>query len=327
MISLQYELTTYKKFIEDLARFLGTAIVDNTVHIPETTGTGYMKLIELPDGVEALISRFRLKHDMLLERKKDNTEYYTFCCEEIVDVKGFSITIEADTYQSENNDHSALYLTSFLYDVGYFLQRDAQVNSLRVLLHPEWLKKYLAFDKDQDVLQQYLDLKTAGVLYRKMDAETRHLFTEILKEDAEGQPMLYYYSRILRLIEKFSAALDEQTLRQPRTLDFSSDDIERVRKVEATLTSDFSVPAPTIPELAKAVALSESKLKTLFKTVYGLPPFEYFQKHRMEKARVMLLSKEYSIKDVGYALGYANLSNFTLAFKKQFGQLPSDLLK
>jgi len=47
----------------------------------------------------------------------------------------------------------------------------------------------------------------------------------------------------------------------------------------------------------------------------------------MEKARVMLLSREYSIKDVGYAVGFVNLSNFTLAFKKQFGQLPSDLLK
>jgi AraC-like DNA-binding protein len=47
----------------------------------------------------------------------------------------------------------------------------------------------------------------------------------------------------------------------------------------------------------------------------------------MDKARTMLLTGQYSIKDVGYALGYTNLSNFTLAFKKAFGLLPSDLLK
>jgi AraC-like DNA-binding protein len=84
---------------------------------------------------------------------------------------------------------------------------------------------------------------------------------------------------------------------------------------------------PTIKELAKEVAMSESKLKKIFKTVFGLPPYEYFQKHRMQKARIMLLSGDHSIKDVGYTLGYSNLSNFTLAFKKEFKMLPSDLLK
>lgn len=312
--------------MEDLAEFLGAEFANNTVQFPEATGSGYMKLVELPDGVEALISHFRLKHDMLLERKKDNSEYYTFCCEEIKDVTGFSITIESDTYALEQNGQSALYLTSFLYDVGYSLKKNTLVNSIRVLLKPEWMKKYLGFDKGQGVLQQYLELKTAGVLYKKIDAEARQLFSELLKND-KSNSTLYYYSRLLRLIEKFSASLDEQMLRQPKTMEFSSDDIERIRKIETRLISDFSVPPPTIPELAKSVALSESKLKSLFKAVYGLPPFEYFQKHRMEKARVMLLSNKYSIKDVGYALGYVNLSNFTLAFKKQFGQLPSELLK
>jgi AraC-like DNA-binding protein len=47
----------------------------------------------------------------------------------------------------------------------------------------------------------------------------------------------------------------------------------------------------------------------------------------MQKAKMMLLSGNYSIKDVGYTLGYSNLSNFTLAFKKEFGQLPSEVLK
>jgi AraC-like DNA-binding protein len=83
---------------------------------------------------------------------------------------------------------------------------------------------------------------------------------------------------------------------------------------------------PTIKELAREAAMSESKLKKIFKTVYGLPPYEYYQRQRMEKARLMLLSGNYSVKDIGYTLGYANLSNFTLAFKKVFGKVPSQLL-
>lgn len=326
MIALQYELTTYKKFLEDIANFLGLKIVDNAIHFPEQIGNGFMKLIVLPGGVEAILSHFRLNHDFLLERKKDDTEYYTFCCEEIKEVTEFSMTIESDTFEMKDDGRSAMYLTSFLYDVGYSIKSNAIASSVRVFLTPEWVKNYLGFARKEEVLQQYLELKTAGILYKKVDAESALMMNELLKEKSP-QSLLFYHTRILRLLDTFANWLTEEIIRHPTTMNISAKDIERVREIESKLTSDFSAPPPTIPELAKSIAISESKLKTLFKTVYGLPPYEYFQKHRMEKARLMLLSKKYSIKDVGYAVGYANLSNFTLAFKKQFNQLPSDLLK
>jgi AraC-like DNA-binding protein len=46
----------------------------------------------------------------------------------------------------------------------------------------------------------------------------------------------------------------------------------------------------------------------------------------MNKAKAMLLSKKYNVKEVGMDLGYSNLSNFAKAFRKSFDQLPSDLL-
>jgi AraC-like DNA-binding protein len=327
MIEIKYDLTTYHKFLADFSKYLGTKIIDDTLYIPENAGYGYLKHIELANGAEALLSNLQLTQDLFLERKKNKTEFYTFCCEFISDLKEFSMTIESDTYRLEKNDISAMYLTSFLYDVGYYLRKGSMVNSIRILLSPEWMKKNLAFDKKREVLQQYLELKTAGVLFKKLDAESRQIMTDVFAADVTKQPPLFYHSRLLWLLEKFCSWLTPEIMSRRNALDISRDDIERIRKIEALITADFSVPPLTIAKLAKSIAVSESKLKTLFKAVYGLPVYEYFQKHRMEKARVMLLSNEYSIKDTGYAVGYANLSNFTLAFKKQFGQLPSDLLK
>nr|WP_255551783.1 helix-turn-helix transcriptional regulator [Aridibaculum aurantiacum] len=73
-------------------------------------------------------------------------------------------------------------------------------------------------------------------------------------------------------------------------------------------------------------AMSPSKLKNSFKEIYGMPVYQYYQKHRMNKAKAMLLSRKYSVKEVGMELGYSNLSNFAKAFKKSFDQLPSDIL-
>ncbi len=55
--------------------------------------------------------------------------------------------------------------------------------------------------------------------------------------------------------------------------------------------------------------------------------YEYYQKNRMHKAKELLETTKYSVSDVGSLLGYQNLSNFSHAFKKEFGQLPKDFNK
>jgi AraC-like DNA-binding protein len=46
----------------------------------------------------------------------------------------------------------------------------------------------------------------------------------------------------------------------------------------------------------------------------------------MGKAKEMLLSGAFSVKEVGYRLGYQNLSNFANAFRREYGILPSELV-
>jgi AraC-like DNA-binding protein len=98
-------------------------------------------------------------------------------------------------------------------------------------------------------------------------------------------------------------------------------------EVESQLVQSFEKPPLTIDQLAVKFAIGTSKLKRHFKQVYGLPVYEYFQKHRMQRAKEMLLSGDFSVKEAGYKLGYQNLSNFANAFKKEFGVLPSEVSK
>ena len=45
----------------------------------------------------------------------------------------------------------------------------------------------------------------------------------------------------------------------------------------------------------------------------------------MHVAKEVLETQRYSIKQIAQEMGYSNLSNFTIAFKKEFGILPSEL--
>jgi AraC-like DNA-binding protein len=96
-------------------------------------------------------------------------------------------------------------------------------------------------------------------------------------------------------------------------------------KVEALLVKNFALTPPTIEELSRISAMSPTKLKNNFKALYGLPIYKYYQKNRMLKAKTLLISGEYTIKEVGVMVGYSNLSHFASTFEKEFGYLPSEI--
>jgi AraC-like DNA-binding protein len=55
--------------------------------------------------------------------------------------------------------------------------------------------------------------------------------------------------------------------------------------------------------------------------------YEFYNRNRLETAKEMLKTGNYSVKQVGYNIGFSNLSNFAKAFKKEFGLLPKDMMK
>ena len=325
MIVHQYKLTTYTDYLARLASVFNAQVVDNQFCIPPQFGKGFFKLIQVTDELEAIIYDFTLKETFVLRRQKEPNEYYTLNFEEITNANsGFSIAIGSEK-MDEIEKQVALYLTSFLYDIENVLQKDINLRGIRILLTPDWMRQYLQLDEKESVLKKYIDLKTAGVMYKPVGDELRGILKDILNK--QDIPLLFYQNKILRIIERFFAWLYDEMKIISEKNGISLQDIETAQKIEALITNDITVPPPTIKEMAREAAMSESKLKKVFKTVYGLPPYEYYQKQRMHKAKLMLLSGEYSIKDVGYTLGYANLSNFTLAFKKVYNQLPSNMVR
>lgn len=80
-------------------------------------------------------------------------------------------------------------------------------------------------------------------------------------------------------------------------------------------------------ELSRKLGMSESKLGTLFKSIYDTPYSQYIIGRRMEWAADKMTNNQMSVTDAGFALGYENLSQFSASFKKHLKLLPSELLK
>ncbi len=82
-----------------------------------------------------------------------------------------------------------------------------------------------------------------------------------------------------------------------------------------------------IGELAKLAGLSEKYFINYFKEALGITPGQYIYQLKMNRARELLYSNQFSIQQIADMLGYADPYSFSKAFKKHYNILPSQLRK
>lgn len=106
----------------------------------------------------------------------------------------------------------------------------------------------------------------------------------------------------------------------------NQNDIQTIFKIRERLLNTTEMSYPTVDVLAKQAAMSPSKLKTLFRSVFGMSVFEFYQHHRLDYSRHLIEERKLSIGEIGLKIGYSNLSKFSQAYKKRFGYLPHETL-
>jgi AraC-like DNA-binding protein len=78
----------------------------------------------------------------------------------------------------------------------------------------------------------------------------------------------------------------------------------------------------SLTELCSEIGCSSSRFVPLFKNSTGLTPYNFYNRILIERARDLLASGEYSIKEVAYTLGFRNLSHFYGVFHNLSGMTP-----
>ena len=100
----------------------------------------------------------------------------------------------------------------------------------------------------------------------------------------------------------------------------------RLLKAQAFI-HDNSTQMFKLKELADTAHISEFHFLRLFKHFFGCTPGTYLEKIKMERAKSMIETRNYRLKEVAYELGYPDQQYFSRRFKKYFGYTPSSLKK
>ena len=99
--------------------------------------------------------------------------------------------------------------------------------------------------------------------------------------------------------------------------------IEKVHAIQQTITRNLDSPK-TLKQLSEEFDFPYVSMQTCFKQVYGMSIHSYLVHYRISQASRMLRESNLSIGEVALAVGYANTSKFSSAFRKATGFTPSE---
>lgn len=95
-----------------------------------------------------------------------------------------------------------------------------------------------------------------------------------------------------------------------------------IAKAIAYMDENAFDPNLSMSAVADALDMSAVRLSLDFKEFTGMSPSEYLLRMRMEKAQMLLIQTDQSIKDICAAVGYYDTSSFIRRFKRYMGSTP-----
>lgn len=88
------------------------------------------------------------------------------------------------------------------------------------------------------------------------------------------------------------------------------------------LRNNLENPALTNDAIARQANISAVYMQKEFLRYLGIPPHQYLQSLRIDRAKYLLISRPMSITEIAYATGYVSVYHFSRMFKKLTGLSP-----
>ncbi len=109
----------------------------------------------------------------------------------------------------------------------------------------------------------------------------------------------------------------------------SEDNIEQedqrtLKKALEIVEKNIANPLFGVEKMAEEIGMSRASLHRKLKLISNISPSDFIRSVRLKRAATLLRKKADSITQVGFMVGFDDQSNFSKAFKKQFGVSPSE---
>jgi AraC-like DNA-binding protein len=306
-------------FLTKFAEELHTEVFDDRISIPDKLGSGFIRKIDLAPDYKLLIHRYILKEDLVIKRVAPDYRHdlinIIFSCNE----QTSNIPVNENPANGIKGNY-AIQIASSDLELEVCFPADIEIFYTVIGIRAEVLQKLLMLDTGNYVVQKIISNTSGFIFHEEMGLEIFKTLKQLTGDIRSSELNSFFYRiKVQELLFLLFKRLLLRTDNHHSPLNVS--DIDKLYQVRTSILSDLGKP-PVLKILSLEVGLSKTKLKDLFRQVFGESIYSYYQKFRMEQAAYLLREKRYSVAETGFQLGFINLSHFSRVFKKQYGTLP-----
>lgn len=304
---------------------MGVKVKNYFLVLPELTADGFCYADSVDRSFSYVLMHANLKENCTIHRISNNQMGLVIFFNQIKVSDHIGIKSKHEEIKDyEIKDRNNIFISSSNTELELLYTAGTNIKRLGIYLTPQWIAEH--FDANTKLQLELLigkALKQVNKIQinKEVKEKLNLIFETNLMNDAEK---LILKSRVILLIEYFFSTFLNDSLEIRNKKLIPDEDINRLKNIEKILTAGDTDKFPSITMLARLAHMSGTKLKQRFKQVYGYRLYEYYNKQRLHKAKEMM-EEGMSPKEAGYAIGFNDVSNFTKAFKKEYGYTPGTL--
>lgn len=305
-------------FLAAFAQTVGSSVENGRVEIPPQYGSGYVMGFLFGHHLRLIVRHYLLHDDLLIKRQSFNLP------DSMIQIAINGILKDdqprAVTSHELRKSLPSVTISTQGLESEVYIPHGVNFNLIKLAVDPAYLRELLASDAESLVVKTLLENRQPLMFEELVSLRLGEIVLEMMEKPVPPSLQRFYYK--VKAEELICCLLMELVQRQDRSLhSINATDLSALYVIRDRLISNL-VEAPPLVELAQLAGMSLSKLKRLFKQVFGCGPYSYYQTMRMKEAASLLREKQLSVSEVGYVLGFSNLSHFSRVFEEHIGMKP-----
>jgi AraC-like DNA-binding protein len=302
--------------LDKLAEILGTTCENGYLKVPEEKGSGYLRGFVLSNSIGMMIRDCEFNDDLLVRRSfnLNPQERILMSFNNVLPAK------DSGSKQTDTRNLPSVQIGKGKLKLEMFYPSKTNFKSILIAIYASNLKSLLGIKTINSVLQTIMESEQPMIFEEVLSPKIQKVALEITENDMpEAFHPLYYRLKAEELICLIFAELLKREDTPIRAL--NETDAENIYKIKDKILARLSTP-PVLDDLAKEVGMSKSKIKRLYKQIFGESIFNYYQRFRMREAARLLKERKLTVSEVGYEMGFSNLGHFTRVFEAHIGIKP-----
>lgn len=306
---------------EVLAKAMGGVIDGNFIRGDNEFYKGTHFLLKLEDRISAMLIDVTYKEDVLLEYRKGVDSYvglYFYIMDNDV-----SFVHNNESTLLGKDDYNLSVVDSSL-DLDYTVNKGTRTFVVCIFMDKIALKDFMEKVPSLRIISKdvFNPKKNTIISMDRMSAVNSILIKNFMNTSYDGSMFEFCFRGLVyKLLSNYLEQLLTKKFIMSKVM---RDDVKNIIASKALLMEYIDEVFPGVNFLAEKAFMSPSKYKKLFTKISGVSPGAFFYANKLERAKKLLETGQYTVGEVSEKLNYANISYLAKRFNRKYGIFPKE---